>query len=47
MWIETRRTKTEITANVPLLPQAIAVIDKYKDHEACIAAGKLLPMKSN
>jgi site-specific recombinase XerD len=47
MWIETRRTKTEITANVPLLPQAIAIIDKYKEHEGCIVANKLLPMKSN
>ncbi|GAA4329288.1 hypothetical protein GCM10023149_33900 [Mucilaginibacter gynuensis] len=27
-WIETNRTKTEIVANVPLLPQALAIIKK-------------------
>jgi len=47
MWIETSRTKTEITANVPLLPQAIKIIRKYKDDEYCLVANKLLPMKSN
>jgi site-specific recombinase XerD len=47
MWIETSRTKTEIAANVPLLPQAIAIINKYKDNEDCLAINRLLPMKSN
>lgn len=47
LWINTSRTKTEITANVPLLPQAIAIINKYKEHEGCIAKNKLLPIKSN
>jgi site-specific recombinase XerD len=46
-WIETSRTKTEISANVPLLSQAAAIIEKYKDHDACTVTGKLLPMKSN
>jgi site-specific recombinase XerD len=47
LWINTSRTKTEITANVPLLPQAIAIINKYREHEACIVNHKLLPLKSN
>jgi site-specific recombinase XerD len=47
MWIKTSRTKTEITANVPLLPQAIAIINKYKEHEGCLVNNRLLPMKSN
>lgn len=47
LWINTSRTKTEITANVPLLPQAIAIINKYRTHEACIVSNQLLPMKSN
>ena len=47
LWINTSRTKTEITANVPLLPQAIAIINKYKEHEGCIVNNKLLPIKSN
>ncbi|GAA4329378.1 site-specific integrase [Mucilaginibacter gynuensis] len=46
-WIETSRTKTEIVANVPLLPQALAIIKKYKDSDWCIAANRLLPIKSN
>lgn len=46
-WIETSRTKTEIAANVPLLPQAQAIINKYKKHEYCTVNNKLLPMKSN
>jgi site-specific recombinase XerD len=46
-WIETSRTKTEIVANVPLLPQAIAILEKYKDDDGCIASNRLLPIKSN
>ena len=47
LWVVTSRTKTEITANVPLLPQAIRILEKYKDDPSCIAANRLLPMKSN
>jgi len=47
MWVKTSRTKTEIVANVPLLPQAIEIINKYKNHEDCIYTGRILPMKSN
>jgi site-specific recombinase XerD len=47
MWIETSRTKTEICSNVPLLPQAKAIIQKYKEHDTCIITNRLLPMKSN
>ncbi|WP_345954050.1 site-specific integrase [Mucilaginibacter sp. PAMB04168] len=46
-WIETRRTKTSIIANVPLLPQAIAIINKYKGHELCLINNRILPIKSN
>jgi hypothetical protein len=38
MWIKTSRTKTEISANVPLLPQAIAIINKYRDTTAVLLA---------
>jgi len=47
LWINTSRTKTEIIANVPLLPQAFAIINKYKTHEGCVVSNQLLPMKSN
>jgi hypothetical protein len=33
MWIKTNRTKTEVAANVPLLPQAMTIINKNKSHE--------------
>lgn len=46
-WINTDRTKSKIEANVPLLPKAAAIIQKYKDHPVCLANNKLLPMKSN
>jgi len=47
MWIRTSRTKTEISANVLLLPQAINIIDKYREHESCVISSRILPMKSN
>ncbi len=47
MWINTSRTKSDIEANVPLLPKAISIIEKYKAHPLCVANNKILPMKSN
>jgi len=47
IWIVTDRTKSKIEASVPLLPQAIAIIEKYKDHPVCVSENRLLPMKSN
>ncbi|MDB5141679.1 MAG: site-specific integrase [Mucilaginibacter sp.] len=47
LWINTHRTKTAIAANVPLLPPALAIIEKYRDHEICRSTNKLLPIKSN
>ena len=46
-WIKTTRTKTAIEANVPLIPQAIEIIERYKDHDARIVENRLLPVKSN
>lgn len=46
-WIKTNRTKTDIRSNVPLLPQAMAIIDKYRNHAACQVNNRLLPVKSN
>jgi site-specific recombinase XerD len=34
LWIMTSRAKTAIRANVPLLPPALAIIDKYKGQQA-------------
>jgi len=46
-WIMTSRTKSKVAANVPLLPQALAIIEKYQDHPMRKVQGLLLPMKSN
>lgn len=46
-WIYTSRQKNENVSNVPLLEQALAIIDEYKEHPICQNKGVLLPMKSN
>lgn len=46
-WIESSRQKTKSETNIPLLPQAIAIIDKYKDHPICNKRGSVLPVSSN
>ena len=46
-WIFTTRQKTKITSNIPLLPQAEDIIQKYKEHKTCLNTGKLLPVLSN
>lgn len=46
-WIHTQRQKTESPSRIPLLPQAQALLDLYKDHPKCLNEGKLLPTLSN
>jgi site-specific recombinase XerD len=46
-WIKTTREKTRIPVNVPLLPQAEKIIERYKSHPKAIAGGTLLPNISN
>ncbi len=46
-WIFTERKKTGVTSNVPMLPKALEIIEKYADHKGCINDDKLLPVKSN
>ncbi len=45
-WIYTKRKKTGIDSNVPILPQAQYIIDKYKDHPDR-KGNMLLPLRSN
>ncbi len=47
MWIAKHRKKTGANECVPLLPPALAIIEKYKDHPYCISKEVLLPIKSN
>lgn len=46
-WIYTNRQKTDTRSNIPLLPMAEEIINKYKAHPQCLNEGKLLPVLSN
>ncbi len=46
-WISINRQKTNQSSRVPLLPYALKIIDKYKDHPEVVNRGKLLPVLSN
>jgi site-specific recombinase XerD len=46
-WVKTTREKTRIPVNVPLLPEAAKIIERYKGHPKAVAGGTLLPHISN
>lgn len=46
LWIKLNRTKTETKSQIPLLPKALAILDKYKDAPKLVP-GTLLPVISN
>lgn len=46
-WIYTSRQKTDSQCNIPLLPTAQAILDKYVDDPECKNKGILLPILSN
>jgi site-specific recombinase XerD len=46
-WLSVQRQKTGTTSNIPLLPPALRIIEKYKDHPLSSSSGKLLPVLSN
>ena len=45
--ISIKRTKTNVTAKIPLLSKALQLLEKYQNNECCIFNNKLLPVKSN
>lgn len=47
IWIMTNRQKTNEAVKVPLLPKALAIVEKYKGHPQALAEGKVLPTLSN
>ena len=47
IWIATNRQKTNEPVRVPLLPKALAIIEKYKGLPQALAEGKVLPVLSN
>ncbi|SDF12996.1 Site-specific recombinase XerD [Mucilaginibacter pineti] len=46
-WIITTRQKTESATRIPLLPQALEIMEKYKDDVRCAARGLVLPVLTN
>ncbi len=46
-WLITNRQKTSNPVRVPLLPQALGIIDKYKGHPKALYEGTLFPTISN
>ncbi len=46
-WIKIKRSKTNTRSNIPLLPTALRIIDKYNNHTDFSNKGKLLPVSSN
>jgi integrase/recombinase XerD len=46
-WVKTFRQKTDIPFNIPLLPQALSIIEKYKDDPAVNHQRRLLPYLCN
>jgi site-specific recombinase XerD len=47
LWITKDRKKTGVEETVPLLPIALEIIGKYKNHPYCVSENKLLPVNSN
>ncbi|MFT3752896.1 MAG: site-specific integrase [Paludibacter sp.] len=46
-WIYINRTKTDTRSNIPILPIASYLLEKYKDHPQVVNQDKLLPILSN
>jgi len=46
-WIFINRTKTDTRSNIPLLPIAKALLEKYENHPQAVSQEKLLPILSN
>jgi integrase len=46
-WIFTIRQKTDISSRIPLLPVALRILKRYKNHPQCDNKDLLLPVLSN
>jgi integrase len=46
-WIHTERVKTETATRIPILPKAMEILERYKDHPQCVIKKKMLPVLSN
>ena len=46
-WLNIHRKKTKRDYQIPLLPKALDILKKYKNHPVCLKSGKCLPICSN
>jgi integrase len=46
-WIISERQKTGSSINIPLLPKASEIIERYKNHPLCVERDSVLPVSSN
>jgi integrase len=46
-WVKTKRSKTDTRSNIPILPIAKTIIEKYKHNELLIEKDLVLPVLSN
>jgi len=47
LWIFTKRHKTDTPSHIPLLKEALQIIEQYKDHPVCQRRSLLLPVLTN
>ena len=47
LWISDNRKKSKSEFNVPLLPKALEIMEKYKSDPDCVDTDRVLPVKSN
>ncbi|RIV31506.1 site-specific integrase [Flagellimonas lutimaris] len=47
LWIKSQRTKTKSRLGIPLLPTALSIMEKYKNHPKVINGDCVLPVLSN
>lgn len=46
-WIHSKRKKTGVVFNIPLLPKAEAILDKYADSPKVVSCNSILPVITN
>ncbi|MNJ94134.1 site-specific tyrosine recombinase XerC [compost metagenome] len=47
LWIMSNRQKSKSKTDIPLLPKAIEIMERYKNDPLCLQRGAVLPVKSN
>ncbi len=47
LWIDIERQKTETSSRLPLLPDAVGIMDRYENHPRCMQCGSVLPVLTN